>query len=66
MTRKQYKLILPVIEAFANGENVQFYDSLEITGTFTRGAWKTAESIGFNRPIEYYRMIKNGEVLDFK
>jgi hypothetical protein len=65
MTREKCKAILPVIEAFANGEHIEFYDSLQITGTFTRGAWKTADNIGFGCSVDYYRMIKDGEVIYF-
>jgi O6-methylguanine-DNA--protein-cysteine methyltransferase len=65
MTRNQCKAIMPVIQAFANGEHIEFYDSLQVTGTFTRGAWKTADNIGFGRAVDYYRMIKNGEVIYF-
>jgi hypothetical protein len=65
MTRKECKAILPVIEAFANGEHIEFYDYLQITGTFTRGLWKTADNIGFGCSVDYYRMIKNGETIYF-
>ena len=65
MTREKCKAILPVIEAFANGEHIEFYDSLQITGTFTRGCWKTADNIGFGRPVSDYRMIKDGKVIYF-
>ena len=64
MTREQCKAILPVIEAFANGEHVEFYDSQHIVGN-SRGAWRTAENIGFGRSIDVYRMIKNNEVIHF-
>lgn len=57
--------MLPIIEAFANGENVQYYDSLQITGTHTRGEWKTAENIGFGAPIESYRILKGKKVINF-
>ena len=65
MTREKCKEILPVIEAFANGEHVEFYDSLQITSAFTRGVWKTAENIGFGCSVKRYRMIKNHEVIYF-
>lgn len=65
MTRNQCKSILPVIEAFANGEHVEFFDSQEVTGTYSRGKWKTADDIGFGRSIDYYRMIKNNEIIYF-
>jgi hypothetical protein len=65
MTREKCKNILPVIEAFANGENIEFYDDSQITGTFSRGEWKTTDDIGFGRPTNYYRMIKNNEIIYF-
>lgn len=65
MTRDKCKAILPVIQAFANGEHIEFYDSMQITGTFTRGMWKTAENIGFGRSVDYYRMIKEGKTIYF-
>lgn len=65
MTREKCKKILPVIEAFVNGECIEFYDSLEITGTFTRGQWKTAENIGFGRSVNDYRMVKNDKIIYF-
>ncbi len=66
MTREQCKALLPVIQAFANGEQIEFYDSLQITGTFTRGAWKTASNIGFGCSVDTYRMIKDNKIIYFK
>lgn len=66
MTRNQCKEMLPVIQAFADGEHIEYWDSLQIVGTWTRGAWKTADnSVGFGRPAEYYRMVKDGEIIYF-
>jgi len=65
MTREKCKAILPIIEAFANGEHVEYFDSLQITGTFTRGKWKTANDIGFGRSVDYYRVIKDGKEIYF-
>jgi len=66
MTREKCKAMLPIIEAFANGENIEFYDSLQIVGA-TRGEWKTAENIGFGARVEDYRLItKDNEIVYFK
>ena len=61
MTREKCKVILPIIQAFANGENVEYYDSLQITGAFTRGMWRTADNIGFGRPVCDYRIINKDD-----
>ena len=65
MTREKCKAMLPIIEAFANGEYIEFFDSLQITQSFTRGVWKVADDIGFGASIDCYRMIKNNEVIYF-
>ena len=65
MTREKCKAMLPIIQAFANGEHIEFFDSLQITGSFTRGAWKTAENIGFGCSVDNYRMIKDGKIIYF-
>jgi hypothetical protein len=65
MTRKQCRDILPVIQAFAEDEHIEFYDSLQIVSTFKRGAWKTAENIGFGASMDTYRMIKDGKIIYF-
>jgi hypothetical protein len=65
MTREKCKAILPIIQAFANGEHVEFYDSSQISRTFTRGVWKTADNIGFGCSVDNYRIIKNGEPIYF-
>lgn len=66
MTREKCKQMLPIIQAFANGEHIEYYDSSKITGTFKRGAWVTAENIGFGSSVDNYRMVKNGEIIYFK
>lgn len=66
MTREQCKNTLPIIEAFANGEHIEYWDSLEIVGTFQRGKWKTADySIWTGIPPSNYRMIKDGMIYYF-
>lgn len=65
MTREQCNAMLPIIEAFANGEHIEFFDSLKISETHKRGEWVTAKNIGFGCSVDYYRMIKNGEVIYF-
>lgn len=63
MTREQCKRILPVIEAFSNGEHIEYWDSLEIVASHQRGKWKTEEdSLGFGVHPSYYRMIKGGMI----
>ena len=63
MTREQCKIIMPVIEAFANGEHIEYWDSLEIVGPFQRGKWKTEDySLGFGVHPSHYRMIKDGMI----
>jgi hypothetical protein len=56
--------MLPVVSAFADGEDVQFFDS-QMIYEGKRGCWRTAENIGFGRTVDYYRMIKNGETIYF-
>ena len=65
MTREKCKAILPVIKAFAEGEHIEFWDYMVITGTFSRGAWRTADNIGFGAAVSSYRMIKDGKVIYF-
>ena len=65
MTREKCKQMLPIIQAFAEGEHIDFYDSLQIVGTFKRGAWKTADNIGFGASVDSYRMIKDGKIIYF-
>lgn len=65
MTREKCKQMLPVIQAFADGEIIEYWDSTEITGTFSRGLWKTAENIGMGAPIGYYRMFVDGVYIYF-
>jgi hypothetical protein len=62
MTRKQCIKILPVITAFAEGKHIEYWDSMQIVGTFKRGMWKTADNIGFGVGCSNYRMIENGVV----
>lgn len=62
MTRNQCKAILPVIQAFANNEHIEYWDSFQIVGTFRSGMWKTSDNIGFGVGVSNYRMIKNGMV----
>lgn len=65
MTREKCKAMLPIIEAFANGETVEFYDSLNIKDG-KRGHWRTADNIGFGARIESYRIVKkDGEIIYF-
>ena len=52
MTREQCKVMLPVIEAFANGEHIEFRDCY--------GNWQSANNIGFGANLDQYRMIKDG------
>ena len=66
MTREQCKAILPIIRAFAKGERVEFWDTDIIVGSFNRGAWRTAENIGFGCSVDYYRLVKkDGQVIYF-
>lgn len=65
MTREQCKRILPVIEAFSNGEHIECWDNLEIVGSTQRGLWRTADNIGFGASPSYYRMIKGGMIYYF-
>ncbi len=54
---------MPVIEAFANGEHIEYWDNLEIVGRIQRGLWRTADdSLGFGVHPSYYRMIKDGMI----
>jgi hypothetical protein len=62
MTREQCKAMLPVIEAFSNGECIEYWDNLEIVGTFRRGMWKTADDLRFGVNPSNYRMIKEGMI----
>ena len=57
MTREKANQMLPIIQAFANGETIEYWDSMQITGN-GRGMWKTAENIGMGAPVSYYRMNK--------
>ena len=60
MTRDKAIEILPIIIAFAEGKRVQIWDSMKITGTFTRGAWVDAENIGFgSAPLSAYRIVED-------
>lgn len=65
MTREKCKQMLPVIQAFADGKIIEYWDATEITGTFSRGLWKTAENIGMGAPISYYRMFVDGVYIYF-
>ncbi len=62
MTREQCKELLPVIQAFSEGECIEFWDNLEIVGTHRRGKWKTSDNIGFGVSPSNYRMIKHGMI----
>lgn len=62
MTRSKAKEMLPIIQAFADGECIEYWDSLEIVGPHHRGLWRTAESMGMGASISYYRMIKLGMI----
>jgi hypothetical protein len=62
MTREKCKQMLPVIQAFVDGEHIEYWDSMQITGTFSRGMWKTAENIGMGAHVGSYRMIKMGNI----
>lgn len=56
MNREKCKAILPVIQDFANGEHIEYYDPFHIwENERGRGAWKTADNIGFGQPVNYYR-----------
>lgn len=50
--------MLPIIEAFANGAIVEYYDVHSIALNGKRGMWKTAENIGFGEDPNKYRIIK--------
>jgi hypothetical protein len=65
MTREHSKLMLPIIQAFSEGECIEYWDNLEIVSSFQRGMWKTSDSIGFGVSTSYYRMIKNGMIYYF-
>jgi hypothetical protein len=66
MNRKQCKAMLPIIKAFAEGENVEYFDSLQITKTWGRGMWKTEDNLYFSMSVEYYRINKgNNEYVYF-
>ena len=62
MTRNKAKEMLPIIQAFADGECIEYWDSLQIVDSFRRGMWKTAENLGMGAATSEYRMIKMGEV----
>jgi hypothetical protein len=64
MTREKAKQMLPIIEAFGDGANIEFWDSMQITGN-GRGMWRTAEDIGMGAPVSYYRWITMGKVFYF-
>ena len=65
MTREKCKKMLPIIQAFADGKHIEYWDSLQIVGEFQRGMWKTAEDIGFGGSISHYRMIELGTIYYF-
>lgn len=65
MTKEQCKKLLPVIQAFANGEDIEYWDALQIVGTFQRGMWKKSENMGFGTVCSNYRMIKMGKIYYF-
>ena len=65
MTREKCKEMLPVIQAFADGEYIEFYDTMSYKSNGSRGMWKTADDIGFGCSIRTYRMIKNDEIIYF-
>lgn len=62
MTRQKCKAILPVVQAFAEGKHVEYWDSMQIVSTFQRGMWKTADDIGFGSSVSDYRLIEDGMV----
>lgn len=59
MTRDMCKFILPVIQAFADGEYIEYWDNTQLVGLSGRGMWKTSDNIGFGVNISRYRMIKD-------
>ena len=65
MTRKKCIAMLPIIQAFAAGEHIQYYDNTNIENDRWVGRWVTAEDIGFGMPVHYYRAIRNGEPFYF-
>jgi hypothetical protein len=64
MTREKCKQMLPIIEAFANGDHIEYWDSMRIVEN-GRGMWTNAEDIGMGASISYYRMIKMGNIYYF-
>jgi hypothetical protein len=65
MTRQKCKAILPVIQAFAEGKCIEYWDSMQIVASFQRGMRKTADNIGFGSSISDYRMIEGGVIRYF-
>lgn len=64
MTRNKAAKMLQLIQDFSEGKNVQYYDSMEIIGTFTRGCWKTATDLSLGLGLNYYRLVGiNGEII---
>ena len=58
MTRKMAIRVLPIIQEFANGADIQYYDSAYLNEKGTRGKWVSSENIGFgNANPSAYRMV---------
>ena len=57
MTSKQTKKLLPVIEAFANGNTIQ----VKLTG----GKWEDADNMNFNLDSDMYRIKPKKELVPF-
>ena len=67
MTREKCKQMLPLIQAFADGEDIEYYDSFQLhqDDDFKQGAWVKTENLGVGGNISSYRMIKDGKIIYF-
>lgn len=60
MTRNKAKECLPIIEDFANGEDIEIWDTSNLI-RHKRGWWVKADIIGFGAgDIKHYRKVKDG------
>lgn len=57
MTREHAQKLLPVIMAFVNGLRV------EVKMEFNK--WEAKENFGFDSEIQYYRIVKDTEIITF-
>ena len=59
MTREQWKEMMPLIQAFIDGETIEVLD-------YRDGKWEESESIDFTSGVERYRIKPKSKYRQFK